>query len=374
MLKFSFFKVFVYIITVTCFSSCNEKIHSNSKTISSNQSIKPSDVNGTMNDSISNIDLNVRVVFQDSRNHYWFGGNEKGLYNYNGSSLKTYTIEDGLCSTNILGIQEDKFGNIFLDTSDGVCKFDGKSFTMLEVTKGSKKNWQLGEDDLWFRAGWNGKGPYRYDGTSLFQLEFPKTEQEDTFNSKYPNVLYSPYGIYSIYKDSKGNMWFGTSSLGACRFDGQTISWIYENDLTNTPGGGAFGIRNIIEDKAGDFWFTNSTYSYQFQEDYRTTNGSNYLNYQKKPGMSGLEKINPEEIPYYMSSVLDDQGDLWMVTYDDGVYQYIDKKLIHHPFSQNNQKVLFYSIYIDKLEKIWVISHNNGLFIYNGIGFEKFRI
>ncbi len=60
--------------------------------------------------------------------------------------------------------------------------------------------------------GWDSKrGPYRYDGEHLYHLEFPKTAQADTFHAKYPQATYDPYGIYSMYKDRAGHMWFGTA-------------------------------------------------------------------------------------------------------------------------------------------------------------------
>ena len=57
---------------------------------------------------------------------------------------------------------------------------------------------------------------YRYDGKSLHRLEFPKTKVGDEHiakypRSKFPNVKYSPYDVYSIFKDSKGHLWFGTA-------------------------------------------------------------------------------------------------------------------------------------------------------------------
>ena len=57
---------------------------------------------------------------------------------------------------------------------------------------------------------------------SLHRLAFPATAAGDAHNaayprSKYPNAKYSPYDVYTISKDSKGRLWFGTSNLGACR-------------------------------------------------------------------------------------------------------------------------------------------------------------
>lgn len=60
---------------------------------------------------------------------------------------------------------------------------------------------------------------YQYDGKSLHRLEFPRTKAGDEFiarfpRSEFPNVKSSPYDVYTIYKDSKGSVWFGTATVG----------------------------------------------------------------------------------------------------------------------------------------------------------------
>lgn len=90
----------------------------------------------------------------------------------------------------------------------------------------SEENWKLQEEDLWFNTlGKNGeRGPFRYDGEYLYQLQFPKHAMEEEFVQRFPNTSWSPYDVYSIYKDSKGTMWFGTSNFGICRYDGKEVT------------------------------------------------------------------------------------------------------------------------------------------------------
>jgi hypothetical protein len=98
----------------------------------------------------------------------------------------------------------------------------------------------------------------------LYNLEFPKHYLHDEIYPRVVNSFFSPYEVYSIYKDRKGAIWFGTSVFGACRFDGKTVKWMYEDDLTYVPNGGTFGIRSIFEDKEGSFWFCNTWHKYIF--------------------------------------------------------------------------------------------------------------
>lgn len=351
------------------FSACNGQKTAENKSLPKSQHKTIS-----IGKPVSEMDKGIMVIFQDRNDTYWFGGGESGVYTYDGKSLILFTVDDGLCSHRVLGIQEDQFGNIFFDTSEGVSKFDGEKFTTLAVieSKTSKNEWKLAPQDLWFRMGYDKNGPYRYDGKSLYQLAFPKPEQADTFHATYPNASYNPYGIYTLHTDSKGNVWFGTASLGVCRYDGKTISWLYEQQLTETPGGGDFGIRSIIEDKEGYFWFCNTRYRYEILPGSSEVNGTNYLNYRTENGVGTSTETNEDDFPYFMSIAEDNEGDLWMATYSDGVWRNDGEKLIHYPIKGGDTDVLLFSIYKDNQGTLWLGTHNAGVYKYDGNSFEKF--
>lgn len=355
--------------------SCNwQNLASTSTDSERLPSIIPSEQAKRLGTTVSKMGKKVMVIFQDKKNNFWFGGNDKGVYKYDGKSLVLFTKKDGLCNNSVLGIQEDKFGNIYFDTSTGVSKFDGQKFTTLDIidNKHSKSKWKLTADDLWFRMGGGKNGPYRYDGKLLYYLEFPKTNQVEAFYSTYPNASYSPYGIYTIYKDSQGFIWFGTASLGLCRYDGQSINWYYEKQLTETPSGGDFGIRSIIEDKEGYFWFCNTRYRYEILSNTIEENGTNYINYEKEDGIGYSNGGSKIDFPYFMSMTTDNNGDLWMVTYNDGVYQNNGERLIHYPIKNGDTDVLLFSIYKDNQGVLWLGTHNASVLKFNGKIFEPF--
>ncbi len=190
--------------------------------------------------TVTQIDKTIWTIYQDKKSNYWFGSKENGVYYYNGHRLKHITTQNGLVSNEIRGIQEDTNGNIFFDTEKGVSKFDGHTFKTLQMANPDSplNNWVLKPDDLWFRMGSTKNGAYRFDGKYLHYLKFPTSPQENTFYKNNPNSSIKPYGLYTIYKDRKGYMWFGTSSLGVCRYDGANLSWHYEEQLQTTPNGG----------------------------------------------------------------------------------------------------------------------------------------
>lgn len=358
------FKTILIFGIVAIFSSCNGRIKTETKQPTLEQ--KP------IGNIVRKLDPKATLTYQDQKGNYWFQSKNKGVYQYDGKILVLFTSDDGLISNRIIEIQEDKIGNIYFDTTEGISKFDGQNFTTLEVIENdsSRNEWKLERDDLWFRMGWDKKGPYRFDGKKLYYLEFPKNKMEDEFLAKYPNVSHSLYGIYKIYKDSKGDMWFGTADMGIYRYDGQKISWMYEQQLTETPGGGAFGIRSIVEAEDGYFWICNAAYKYKILPDNLENNGLDLINYKREIGTKNKGK----ETLYFLSMVIDDSGDVWMVTYDNGVWRYNGKELIQYPIKDGEKNILLFSIYKDNQDHLWIGTHNNGTYKYNGKSFDKFRI
>ncbi|MBC8754846.1 hypothetical protein H2O64_09205 [Kordia sp. YSTF-M3] len=363
-LKMIPFKILLIMGILAAFSSCNGQ--SKSKNDHTSEKAIP------LGNVVSEIGQKIGLIFQDSKNNIWFVGTDQGAYKYDGENLVLYTVKDGFIGSTVLGIQEDNFGNIYFDTTTGVSKFDGKQFTTLEIVENSavKNEWKLTPNDLWFRMGWEHSGPYRYDGERLYHLQFPKNKMEDEFNSKYPNASFNPYGVYYIYKDTKGTMWFGTSSLGIYQYDGNDIRWMYEKQLTETPEGGSFGIRSIVEDTAGYIWICNPKYKYKILPDSIQTDALKPLHYQR---VLGIERKEVES-SYFMSMTLDDTGDLWMVTYNNGVWRHTGTELIHYPMKEGDADVLLFSIYKDNQGVLWLGTHNAGVYTFTGKSFEKFKL
>ncbi len=321
---------------------------------------------GTTHDLFNQSGTGFTVIFQDHNGAHWFAGSDAGVFRSDGEELVLFTKADGLCSTGVLGIQEDREGRLYFDTSEGVCTFDGDTFTTLPIDSTST-DWTLAPGDLWFRMGWDHHGPFRYDGTTLHALRFPHTAEEDAFTATYPNVSYDPYGIYSMFTDRDGRPWFGTSSLGVCLFDGTSIRWLYEDHLTNTPEGGSFGIRAMIEDRDGHFWFCNTRERFAIPQ--QTDNGTDRVRY---TATAGVQAEGKTDFPYFFSIAEDKDGDLWMASGEDGVYRKHGDALVHYPIDANNETVRTFSVYIDHVGTIWVGTLGSGVYRFNGTDFERF--
>ncbi|MDP1744359.1 MAG: two-component regulator propeller domain-containing protein [Bacteroidota bacterium] len=312
----------------------------------------------SIEEKVPKLDDRIWVVYQDKKDNYWFGSNGNGAYCYDGKKLKQFTTKNGLSSNAIRGIQEDKSGNIFFDTPNGVSKFDGGEFISLERIRSPHNQWKLNPDDLWFKGNGDIIGAYRYDGDSLYYLKFP--------------VFNSAYGVYSIYKDKKGNIWFGTLSAGVCRFDGVSLSWIYERELSVLDDGRVPGVRSIIEDKDGNFWLSNILHRYRIYPNDSIAQAT--IEYEKIKGIESLQQQVKIELPYFNSAVTDNEnGDLWMTNYNEGVWKYDGKNLSNYRIKDGETDVLIISIYKDKQGILWLGTDNAGVYKFNGKTFEKFR-
>lgn len=300
----------------------------------------------------------IMVIYQDGKGTYWFGSWETGIYRYDGKTLINYTTKHGLPHNRIDEIKEDNYGNIYFTSchpNSTITKFDGITFTTL--AKVADNDWKLQSADLWFRHAYSSEKVYRYDGTILHELTLTK-----------PPTLFNPFEIYSIYKDRKGNIWFGTNPMGVVRYDGKSFEWITEEDVTEFRNEGANGVRSIAEDKHGDFWF-NTEYRYSI---YNGTNSSSHTFYTRHKSIGGLDGKKDSNLDEYLSTVRDNDDNLWFVTYRDGVWKYDGKTITHYAVKEKGKDITLFSIYKDNKGGLWLGTHENGAYKFNGTTFVKF--
>lgn len=325
-------------------------------------------------DTVSALGNSLLIVYQATDGSYWFGGDD--LYHVTGKTIVRFSTADGLADKRIRSIQEDAQGTIYIGTDGGINKFDGRAFTTLMPIKSPLPDggWRLQAGDLWFSTAGqpNAIGLYRYDGRQLYQLEFPKNPRAAAYYAQYPNTPLIPYDVYYIYRDRRGAMWFGTANLGACRYDGHSFSWLYEDHLTNTPSGGSFGIRSILEDTHGKFWLCNTRYRFHISPESVNAAGTDTIPYTHERGITDIRLPDGSDHVYCLGFVEDKAGDLWGVTYEQGVWRYDGKKTTHYAVKNGKEDAKLFTIYQDRQGKLWLGSHETGVYFFNGKSFERF--
>jgi ligand-binding sensor domain-containing protein len=349
---------------MTAFTSCKKQ---NQETADYNSA---STQNAAIGDTVPEIGKNIRCIFQDSKNNFWYGADGEGVYHYNGKALVHFSEKDGLCNNQVRSIQEDKSGNIWFGTGNGICRFDGRTFTTMTNNESVQQsnnivNWKINHDDLWFEA--NGD-VYNYDGHSLNQLQLAKTNQEAAYHSQNPN----PYAVYCIFKDSKDNLWFGTESQGVCHYDGKSFTWFSESGLNRAA------VRAIFEDKNGGFWFGSNGFGLLRYD------GKNVVNFTEEKGLGDADFIKALKDKNFnairnlkgsltgiMAINSDNNGDIWIGTFEAGVWRYDGKNTTNYTIKDGLCSNAIMTIYKDKKGTLLFGTQGEGVCKFNGKTFTK---
>ena len=310
----------------------------------------------------------VNRIFQDSKGIYWFGTNT-GAYRYDGKHLARFTTKDGMTQDQVLDIQEDGSGNIWFSTGGyGVDRFDGQHITAYKVGENGLpvvpigKGPQADAGDVWFAAG---GGAFRYRQYSLSYLPFSVGEGAST-SAPLPPYLFSTYGVYVTFKDSKGGIWFGTQSMGVCRYDGRNFTWLSGKGLNGAA------MRAIWEDRDGVLWFGNNGKGLVRYD------GSTLTNITDEAGLGNPEffrsgRSGPSSLARVWAITEDRDGNLWIGTYDAGIWRYNERELKQYTTKEGLPDLAVQALLIDRDGKLWVGTKKGGLSIFDGKGFSPFN-
>ena len=341
-----------------------------------NHSSTDSIVTGTEGNSVTSLGKNIQSIFQDKNDNYWFGTQKEGVYRYNGKNIVQFTNKDGISNNQVQTIQEDASGNIWFGTGDfGISRFDGKTmttFTHLEYLNSNNsadKDLTAAYEALWFFAG---DGMYRYSDRAF--NHFPLQEKSlDVTNAQNGSNRLGPYSVYCSLKDTKGNLWFGTQSMGVCRYEpsganGNSLTWFTESDLAGPA------VLALFEDISGIVWFGNNG-SGLFR--YDPVSGV-MTNFTKEKRLSNDEfrktgKSGPGTLARIYSINEDDTGNLWIGTADAGAWRYDGKNLKNYTTKDGLTSDAVSTIYKDKNGTLWFGTENE-VCKFNGSTFTAFTI
>lgn len=161
--------------------------------------------------------------------------------------------------------------------------------------------------------------------------------------------------IRRIFQDSKGDLWFGTVGEGVVRYDGKTLTY-----YTTKEGFSGNNVQGIAEDKEGNVWFGTTGGVSRWD-------GKSFTNFTENDGI----KNN-----FVFSLCISKSGTIWVGT-NEGVYYYNpynalkkDEKTFTNLSIPATVEVE--SIIEDKNENIWIATHGNGVFRYDGKNLKNF--
>ncbi|MGV9013733.1 MAG: ligand-binding sensor domain-containing protein [Flavobacteriales bacterium] len=317
---------------------------------------------------VTGMDAEVNRIFQDSKGRYWFGTNT-GAYRYDGKQLVRFTTKDGMTQDQVLDIQEDGAGNIWFSTSGfGVDRADGQQITAYKVGEDGSPVVPIGTGpqaeagDVWFAAG---GGAFRYRQDALAYLPFP---EDGSAAATVPRPPYSSstYGVYVTYKDKKGGIWFGTQSMGVCRYDGRTFTWLTGKGLKDAA------MRAIWEDRNGVLWFGNNGKGLIRYDGSTLTNVTDEAGL-GNPGFFRSGRSGPNTLARVWAITEDPDGNLWVGTFDAGIWRYDGHQLEQFTTKDGLPDLAVQALLVDRDGMLWVGTGTGGVSFFDGKGFSPFH-
>jgi len=271
------------------------------------------------------VDNSVLTIFEDSKNNIWFG-TKNGLSKYSNGSFANFTEENGLADNKIWYVYEDNQGSIWVGTDKGLSCFRHQSTVIYNKNPIFKDVWAINSD---------------LSGEII--LGFEKHGLKKFANGKLQNYFsvnsFSDISVWTILKDSKNNLWLGTSS-GALR--------INKDGITKFDKSNGFvddEINTIYEDKEGNIWFG------CYWEGVCKYDGNTFRLFTVKDGLKYLT----------VWSILEDsQGNYWFGT-DIGISFYDGKTFKNDIGKEYLDGYGITGIVEDSHKNIWFGTNGNGL-------------
>lgn len=158
----------------------------------------------------------VRCIHEDKDKKLWLGTQEGGLllFDRKKNTFKRLTTDDGLPSNTILRMLEDKEGNLWMSTYNGICRFDKKrkTFRNFSVNDGLQSN------QFSFNAGIKlTTGEFLFGGINGFNSFFPGAIK--SFNQENNLLLTDFYVNNQPIEESKAGIEAGSDKIKEVSLD-----------------------------------------------------------------------------------------------------------------------------------------------------------
>ena len=296
----------------------------------------------------------IVAAFEDSKGDLWFGTNGQGAARWDGTSLRYFSIAEGLIGDVVTGIAEDRDRNLWFGTHSGASRFDGKAFTTFGSAEGLQGSGckVLVDHNGGIWAG-TSAGVFRLHGSRFATFELP-VPVIDT-----PSYKMAPGKVWDLIEDSKGNIWFGRDGYGACKYNGSTFT-----HFTKKDGLCSNNVASIVEDPQGNIWFGSIT------SDFPPINEGGVARFDGKtftrfPDVRGL---TANDI-YNLYS--DRSGNIWIGAVRVGAYTYDGKTFTLFDKTDRPDLTKYFGIQAfveDRHGTLW-FGFSGGLFRFNGSSF-----
>lgn len=324
----------------------------------------------------------IRHILEDSKGNIWIASDKEGVCKYDGTSFTYYDYEDGLCSNQIRTIYEHANGQVWFEGGYGLSYFNGEEIiTPKDRNYSDSLQWKNPEGALWFKPDAStghsedegGIGVYCYDGESLNYHLFPIHR----FNPLEPFGKIDSWG-YSVstnfVRTKAGPVLFGTYNA-VIVYDGKKLT-IMDNDYLGLANdlkvNNGLHIRALFEDSKGTLWIGNNGIGILKQE------GDQFINFSEQKGLTsansaykGITKKSTKLLEHVFAIGEDKEGNMWFGDRDTGAWRYDGRTMKNYSYMDGLTCTHIWHIYSANNGELWFAMDDGNILKFEDERFVK---
>jgi ligand-binding sensor domain-containing protein/serine phosphatase RsbU (regulator of sigma subunit) len=267
------------------------------------------------------------------------------LSRFDGSSFKNFTAAEGTSGGGVCSIAEDTVGRIwFGHLNGGLTVFNGKKFTRVKIDtitlNGDITSIKQNGKFLWITSSKDG----------AIRIDFPQQGDSVLTGKQYGGKDGLGDVISSSYIDDE-NAYYCILPNGGIKIynrDKDLFEIFKPEGLTDY-----FAVVTMFKDRRGDYWFG-------------TYNGGLYRNV-KKTGEMKVYDVRDGLAKNFVSFITEDyRGNVWIGTWGGGITLFYDEKLRTYNKSNGLEALTVHYMTEDSEKNMIIADHFTGISIYKG--------
>ena len=348
---------------------------------------------------IPNVD--VYRIFKSSEQEFWIAGRTQGLYRIDGSGKVTRvpckpSAADAIASNQVREFVEDRHGNIWFGTFNGLQKYDPRTDTYSLISQEQRPGglshssvfslYQDVQGTIWIGSYYGGVNYFNPDNNAFSYYTY-NPDRDDCLNYPFAGAM---------TEDNDHHLWICTDGGGLACLDRQTgkFTTYTAGDTNSVPHN---NLKSICYDPKRDQIYIGTHLGGLSRYDRKTGRFYNYLNY-TPPGSktapndvifqvafehdrlfvssrNGLFTLDPESNEfrllfndmYYQTFSIDPKGDIWLAGYKD-IYRVDAKslgKIDSFDLAANGCQFPIVKILMASNGKLYIATLGSGVFCYD---------